>query len=361
MMPSISVIVPVYNVEKYIYRCIDSILGQTFTDFELILVDDGSPDNSGVICDKYAEKDNRIRVIHQENAGVSVARNTGLEVSTGTYIAFVDSDDYIEEKYLERLYNCQCDLAICGQSTYDQEYNLLYTLEYDAKKCADKNEINFPDMYKKCMLYSPYCKLFCGSIIRQYRLRFRPHITWGEDGMFVADYLPYVSSVEILPYRGYCYIRYYGGKSLSTKIRPDIIDMITVSREHCIEKIREHAPYAYESVKQVCTEDIYFNCLSFFAKLVKGNTKYAEKVKILSRFLENRYIRQASIDPQRYFAHDSLLQRAVANCFDAKRILIKYKLLCIKKTIKGYLFVVYDALPQDIKKLYRDVKQRVRK
>lgn len=102
--PKISVIVPVYNVEKYLPRCIDSILAQTFTDFELLLIDDGSKDKSGEICDGYAKKDTRIRVFHKENGGVSSARNFGLINSKGEYVAFVDSDDYVEFNYLEFLY-----------------------------------------------------------------------------------------------------------------------------------------------------------------------------------------------------------------------------------------------------------------
>ena len=94
MNPEISIIVPVYNVEKYLKRCIDSILNQSFTDFELILVDDGSTDNSGEIIDEYAIKDERIKVIHKENGGLSSARNVGIEYSKGNYIAFVDSDDW---------------------------------------------------------------------------------------------------------------------------------------------------------------------------------------------------------------------------------------------------------------------------
>ena len=120
-MPEISVIVPVYKVEPYLCRCVDSILAQTFTDFELILVDDGSPDNCGAICDEYAAKDERIHVIHQENQGQAAARNHALDWvfinSKSEYISFVDSDDWIHSRYLEllvegiRRYNvniCQC-------------------------------------------------------------------------------------------------------------------------------------------------------------------------------------------------------------------------------------------------------------
>lgn len=101
----VSVIIPVYNAEKYLSKCIDSILNQTLSDLELILVDDGSPDNSGAICDEYAIKDSRVKVFHQKNGGVCSARNKGLSMATGEYISFVDSDDYLECNALEELYN----------------------------------------------------------------------------------------------------------------------------------------------------------------------------------------------------------------------------------------------------------------
>ena len=102
--PEISVIVPVYKVEKYLNECIDSILAQTFTDFEVILVDDGSPDNCPAMCDAAAERDERVRVIHKANGGVSTARNAGLAAARGNWVGFVDSDDVIDKTYLEKLY-----------------------------------------------------------------------------------------------------------------------------------------------------------------------------------------------------------------------------------------------------------------
>lgn len=121
-MPKISVIVPVYKVEKYIYRCINSILNQVFTDFELVLVDDGSPDNCGKICDEYALNDNRIHVIHKENGGLSDARNAGIdwafEHSDSEWLTFIDSDDWVHPEYLSFLYRAVCDynnsISICN-------------------------------------------------------------------------------------------------------------------------------------------------------------------------------------------------------------------------------------------------------
>lgn len=120
-MTRISVIVPVYKVEKFIHRCVDSIINQTFTDFELVLVDDGSPDNCGIICDEYALKDNRIHVIHKVNGGLSDARNAGIDwsikYSDSEWLTFIDSDDWIHPEYLSFLYRAVCDyntsISIC--------------------------------------------------------------------------------------------------------------------------------------------------------------------------------------------------------------------------------------------------------
>lgn len=117
-MKKISVIVPIYNVEKYLARCVRSICNQTYRNLEIILVDDGSPDNSGAMCDQFAEMDSRIRVVHKKNGGLSDARNAGIEVATGDYIAFLDSDDWVDPTWLEVLFNlCEkhdAEIAECS-------------------------------------------------------------------------------------------------------------------------------------------------------------------------------------------------------------------------------------------------------
>ncbi len=128
-MPKISVIVPVYKVEKYIERCVDSILAQSFADFELILVDDGSPDNCGKICDEYAEKDPRVHVIHKQNGGLSDARNAGIDrafrYSDSEWLCFIDSDDWVAEDYLEKLYYAcienEADVCMCDFERVDEK------------------------------------------------------------------------------------------------------------------------------------------------------------------------------------------------------------------------------------------------
>lgn len=145
--PNISVIVPIYKVEPYLRRCVDSLLQQTCENFELILVDDGSPDNCGAICDEYAAMDDRVRVIHKPNGGLSDARNAGLEIARGEYIAFVDSDDWVAPEFLERMLEamretgadiCECDIL----RTYGEE-NVQYaanasSVVYDTEKAMEE-------------------------------------------------------------------------------------------------------------------------------------------------------------------------------------------------------------------------------
>lgn len=129
MNTEISIIVPVYNLERYLPKCIDSILSQTFTDFELILVNDGSTDKSGNICDKYARQDIRVKVIHKENGGVASSRNAGLDIARGEYVGFVDNDDYVNEHMFEILYNhanmFASDIVICDYIEVNQEGDSL--------------------------------------------------------------------------------------------------------------------------------------------------------------------------------------------------------------------------------------------
>ena len=142
----ISVIVPVYDVERYLARCIDSILAQTYQNLEIFLVDDGSPDRCGEICDAYAEKDNRIQVIHKKNGGLSDARNAALDICTGEYISFVDSDDYVSDDFIETMHHAikdyQAKLAVCGIMKFDESGKI--SVDYapsDTEKCVSGEEM----------------------------------------------------------------------------------------------------------------------------------------------------------------------------------------------------------------------------
>lgn len=191
-MPKVSIIVPVYKAEKYLHRCIDSILSQTFTDWECILVDDGSPDGSGAICDEYAQKDDRIRVIHKENGGVSSARNMALGIITGKWLTFVDSDDCLYHIALQRWIavaeNNNLDLIQCH---FNREYKegqvVVNTSEVlSASQYADSEN------YLTCV----WGTLFKTSIIQEHSLRFNEEIRLGEDQIFLLNYMQYCSKIQ---------------------------------------------------------------------------------------------------------------------------------------------------------------------
>ncbi|WP_051207852.1 glycosyltransferase family 2 protein [Butyrivibrio sp. AE3006] len=168
----ISIIVPVYNVEKYLKECLDSILAQKYENFEVILIDDGSKDNSGCICDEYAQKDNRIKVIHQENKGLAGARNTGLDAASGEYICFVDSDDKISNSYLEdfvkAMDSSNADLAICNFESarlVDDERN-----DDCVFSAAELRHFLYDDLSRKYVeIVVSWNKIYKAELIQKYR------------------------------------------------------------------------------------------------------------------------------------------------------------------------------------------------
>lgn len=180
----ISIIVPIYNSEKTLTRCLDSIFCQTYQDFELILVDDGSQDTSSSIIKQYAANHNHIVAIHKDNGGVSSARNMGLEVCNGEYICFVDSDDYLEPDYLEDLYNClsnnDTDLALCLISSSITKVSTSNTF-YNSK-----DDIIISILNNDYHNAGPYNKLFRKDLIGS--LRFEEDIFLGEDTLFCVEY-----------------------------------------------------------------------------------------------------------------------------------------------------------------------------
>ena len=193
----ISVIVPVYNAGKYLHRCVDSILAQTFTDFELLLIDDGSKDRSASICDEYAAKDARVRVFHKENGGVSSARNVGLDNANGDYIMFVDSDDYMLPHMCElmtaTIEHKKADLVVCGTTetgggywrpVADEDYSLAQLKE------------NFVPLLHTELLSPPWNKIFKRSVIGEQR--FLEDVSFGEDLMFNLGYIGKCGNISFI-------------------------------------------------------------------------------------------------------------------------------------------------------------------
>ena len=229
----ISIIVPVYNVEKYLQRCIESILAQTFPDFELLLIDDGSKDKSGEICDNYALKDKRIKVFHKQNGGVSSARNYGLHEAQGEWITFIDSDDWVCADYLSSF---TTDSDLCVQGYYCGENAIRYD-----KIFIDHN----PGAYYlyKGYVFGPYCKLFRLSIIKEGHILFDETMAFGEDILFLMEYIILCNTMRVVNACGYHYIP-YRENSLTARKRQfqEVYDQY-VKHIACYEKIMAGSKY----------------------------------------------------------------------------------------------------------------------
>lgn len=203
----ISVIVPVYNVEKYIKKCIDSILAQVYNYFELILIDDGSKDNSGKICDEYKNKDTRIKVLHQKNAGLSAARNRGLDEAVGDYICFIDSDDYIKEDYLEVLLNClsdiDADMSFCDiespklTKAYSKMGEMKIMTSSDARKW-----LYDPRSREYVLMVVAYNKLYKKSLFQDLRY---PEGMFHEDEFMILPLINRCKTIVFISERLYHY------------------------------------------------------------------------------------------------------------------------------------------------------------
>jgi glycosyltransferase involved in cell wall biosynthesis len=170
MEPLISIIVPIFNVEKYIDKCINSIINQTYRNLEIVLVNDGSEDNCGSICDEYAEIDSRIKVIHKENGGLSDARNVAIEITTGDYITFIDSDDFVESDYVEYLYKLiqkySADISICNiNKTFEEKYK-EENIANDIHHVYTEQEAIEQMLYQKLFDVSACAKLYKAELFK---------------------------------------------------------------------------------------------------------------------------------------------------------------------------------------------------
>lgn len=227
-MPGISVIVPVYNGEKYLSACIESILRQTYPDFELLLIDDGSTDDSLKICQKYADRDSRVRIFSQANRGVSSARNRGIDEARGVWLSFIDSDDWVTPGYLADFHPDELPpgyLAISGikDGRWDEELNWTdgdTVIEYDNVK-SDVKHINSKIFQKNLLLHRghPVAKLFHSATVKQLPLRFNENLNIHEDHVFVLQYFLHMNGLFLTSEVNYNYnYNDTGGERLTTRL-----------------------------------------------------------------------------------------------------------------------------------------------
>lgn len=278
MDKKISIIIPIYGVEQYLKKCVDCLVNQTYKNLEIILVDDGSPDNCGQICDELALTDDRIVVIHKENGGVSSARNLGIEKATGDYISFIDPDDVIPKDYYSILYNniSDADCSLCKFEEFCDSISFNTSKDYDIKT-LNKVEAVSLGIYKHAeVFYVVWNKLIKSSIVKQFR--FDETMKNGEDSVFAFDVIMACDKVVYidLPLYGY-YMRADGAvKQMDATGMMNIIKMA----EHIFAPMKDMLDKkAYSMARNVYIYTIVIT----FAKLKKIGAK--DKLKDLKRII----------------------------------------------------------------------------
>jgi glycosyltransferase EpsJ len=331
----ISVIIPVYNVEKYIDRCIISIINQTYKNLEIILVDDGSRDNSGKICDEYEKKDSRIKVIHKDNAGAGMARNTGIENMSGQYFAFIDSDDYVDCDYIEKMFDAikeyNVDACISAYSkvysdrveTYENKMGTLVFKNEDVKKMSSKMLGKLPDG-SDFIEPSPCKALLSSKILKDNNIKFvSENNLICEDLIFNLNYYLKANSVVKIDYAGYYYCDNIG--SLTTRYNPS----------------------RFEAHKKLCKyllDFVYKNKMGNEETDMRIKTNFINNIRHCIR-LENSY---ASINGKenarkqiKNMCNDPMVEE-IFNTYPNHMVSLKSRIfnICIKKKIYFPLFLL---------------------
>ncbi len=246
----VSIIVPVYKVENYLNRCVDSILEQTYENLEIILVDDGSPDNCGKICDEYSKKDKRIKVIHKENGGLASARNAGIKVATGNFISFVDSDDWVDKNFIKNLHNAltteDSDMSACLFCRIKGSVG-------ERKDFDEKIKIINENLYYHILTENSYAgyatnKLFKSEIIKNNNLLFDEKIFNGEDFPFSLEYTKYVNKVSFIKQDLYYYFFRETSIMQTISLSPRFLTIL-YAREKALEFLSINASEYYDMCK----------------------------------------------------------------------------------------------------------------
>lgn len=264
----VSIIVPIYKAEKYLHRCIDSILAQTFSDFELLLVIDGSPDNSGAICDEYALKDLRIRVLHKENGGVSSARNLGLDNACGEWVAFIDADDWIGETYLEYCVSAGIDVDLVRvgiKRIYDEKTTIEVRQSFGKRYSTVGNHLK--KIVSRSTTLGVWGGLYRLSYLNKFKIRFREGLKMGEDWLFSFEYLKHCSSVILVTSNLYYYNKINEESCVNNISFEKDIQLLSVTSEILNDELIR-SPKFYIS-KSTCKTKVLYEVLSHVLSISK--------------------------------------------------------------------------------------------
>lgn len=292
-MPKVSVIVPVYNAEKYLHECVNSILNQTLSDLELILVDDGSTDSSPVLCDQYAAQDARVKVIHKANGRAASARNAGLRAATGEYVAFVDSDDWISSDMYEKMLQTGADVTLCDYVRFQDEREFPFTQKSVVAGFYDKPQMRekiYPHLVMDGIEYpitiSNWAMLISREIIIENQLSYREDIHVSEDAPFGSEVLYCANSFAYLAGERFYHYRMTNGSVSST-----------------------YKPWWWDSSLKINeeTENFFSKCEDYdFTQQIKSNMFYLARAEIyyilsnrdLTRQEQNEKIRAVMKHPR---------------------------------------------------------------
>ena len=290
-MPTVSVIVPCYNIAQHLSKCIESILAQSYTNFELLLIDDGSTDGTLTVLQKYAETDQRIRIFTHENRGVSYTRNRGISEAKGEWIMFVDGDDYVKQDFLEQhLKFAEKEIWVIsgmvnvhnGLNTENEYFRQLLNLYPDRKMPIDK-VLSVLQYYS---LSSPCCRVYSAEVIKLKHLQFNENVSYQEDLLFNLSYINHVRQIVLLTYFGYYYIQH--GDSSSSKYHPnfDYIDDL-------FEKLTRWVKNSDD--KLVVDEFILNTILKRLSNIFHRDSMYSRRQKIaeIRKIFKNKYFSSA--------------------------------------------------------------------
>ncbi len=276
----ITVVIPAYKVEKFLPKCLDSVLNQTYKKLEIILVEDGSPDNCGKICDDYAKKDKRIKVIHKENGGLSDARNKGIDQATGKYITFIDSDDYIDDDYVECLYKAikedNTKMSICSHRVvYDT--GRIIEKETKERSVLDSKTVLARILYDDGIDLSAWAKLYDIGLFNNVRY---PKGRIYEDSATTYKLIDLCDKVSINSLGKYNYI--IRSDSISNnKFNTKKMDLITSTKE-----MTDYISKKYPDLQEACDRRLMYAYLSTLSQLANSREKYPQEQKILVNYIK---------------------------------------------------------------------------
>lgn len=340
----ISIIIPVYNCEKYIEKCIKSLMNQTYKDFEILLINDGSTDKSAEICSFYEKSNKNIKLFNIKNSGVSNARNYGIDYATGNYIQFVDSDDYVDSDYIESMVNAikntdeDIDIVICGIKQIilkNNEYIFSRDIKVESSDIYNIKELNdvMPELIEKAYINYCYSKLIKKDVIINNNIRFNKYLSLGEDTLFVLDILNSSKNIKILSNTPYNYV-IHSDYSLTYKYRNDKFEILNMISNK-IEMFCKNNMNKSQFLEKVLSKR-YYEIIKF---CLDENLKKNINISMYQRFINMKNILN-NRDVHSFINKDNAFLDEISQC---KRYSIKSRSVVI------YVFIYYLSIV--IKKL----------